>query len=165
MKRICAVIDCFSFSCAAFLVMAATVLFMPLAVESRNTGQTFIIAVGLIFWISALLGYCAVTVAGILRRKILKTAKSSALSLKGRVGLFSFFSNVSATVADLTMIASAVLFVIVNITELKTSYFAYIVLFLLIFSIHMHCLLNGKIFKLIKSSKNIRHDRREKNHE
>lgn len=165
MRRIDKLITYYCLSASAMFIMAATVLFMPYAVENGEQNRLVVVAVGLIFWASAIAGYGFIIAANIVRKKIMSLMSGSYSSLSGRPGIITFFSNVYATVADTTMILSFVIFIMINLTELKTTFFAYIFLFLLIFSIHMHCLFNGKIFKVIQVSRTIKHARRDKSHE
>ena len=80
------------------------------------------------------------------------------LSMGCRVGIMNFFSNIPSTVADVSMIMSFILFIIIIFTEHNNSYLSYVLLFILILSLNMHGLFNGRIYKTIK----IKHKRREK---
>ena len=165
MRRIDKLIKYFCVSAAAMFIMSATVLVMPFAVDVGNQNRFAVVAIGLVFWVSAITGYVCIIAANNVRKKIMSLMSGSYSSLKGRPGIVTFFSNVYATVADTVMILSFITFILINLTETKDTYIAYIFLFLLIFSIHMHSLFNGKIFKVIKFSRNIKNIRREKKHE
>lgn len=155
----------FWLSAAFMLLMSTTFLIMPVAVDKAEQNRAIVVVVGLLFWLSALAGYGFVIAANYMRKKIMNMMSNSSSLHTGRMGLLSFFSNIYASVADTAMILSFVLFVAINFTEYKTSFLAYILLFLLIFSLHMHSMLNGKIFKLIQASKNIKNVRRSSSHE
>ncbi len=165
MRKINKLITYYCLSASAMLIMAATVLCMPYAVRNGEQNRLGIVAVGVVFWVSAITGYGFLIAANIVRKKILSLMSGSYSSLDGKPGIITFFSNVYATVADTTMVLSFVIFIMINLTELKTTFFAYIFLFLLIFSIHMHCMFNGKVFKLVQASRTIKHARRDKSHE
>ena len=155
----------FVLSVLCLFIMSATILFMQFSVNSSAQGRMFVVAVGLTFWISALSGYTFIFIANRIRKKIMGQITSDYAILRGRPGIICFFSNIYATVADTAMFLSFVLFAVVNFTELKTSYWAYIFLFLLIFSLHMHCLFNSKIFKLLQLLKVFKNTKRGKKHE
>ncbi len=149
-------------SAIALFIMAATILVMPFASETR----AFVVIVGVVFWLFAFIGYGLLIVADSARKKAMRSMVELQPISKERPGIITFFSNVYAAAADTTMILSFVLFIAINFTEFRTSYFAYILLFLLVYSIHMHCLLNGKNCKAIQLSKNIKHMKeRYKRHE
>lgn len=106
-----------------------------------------IIPIGLAFWFFAISGYILLIVANVEFKRISGNLRKNKRSLPG---IISFFSNKIAMIADVAVIISIVAFVIICITELRFKYIAFVTLFLLIFSLHMHCLFNGRIYKLIK---------------
>lgn len=165
MRRIDRLIVYYWISVAALFIMSATLLFMPLSVENGQQKPILVVAVGITFWISALIGYAFVIAANSVRKQITRLLSGSHAFLNGKIGVIMFFSNAYATIADVILIISFVTFVLINFSELNTSYLAYVFLFLLIFSFNMHCLFNGKIFEMIRASKKITHTRRNNGHE
>ena len=133
-------------SVGCFFMMSAMILIMPV-IESNEKA---IIPVGLAFWFFAISGYILLIVANVEFKRISGNLRKNKRSLPG---IISFFSNKIAMIADIAVIISIVAFVIICITELRFKYIAFVVLFLLIFSLHMHCLFNGRIYKLIKNEK------------
>ena len=65
---------------------------------------------------------------------------------------FEFFSNTYAAVADAILIAVIVVLIVITILGRMTGVFPYIVLAILVFSINMHCLFNGNIYKTIRTN-------------
>lgn len=133
-------------SVGCFFFMSAMILIMPV-IESNEKA---IIPVGLAFWFFAISGYILLIVANVEFKRISGNLRKNKRSLPG---IISFFSNKIAMIADIAVIISIVAFVIICITELRFKYIAFVTLFLLIFSLHMHCLFNGRIYKLIKNEK------------
>lgn len=133
-------------SVGCFFMMSAMILIMPV-IESNEKA---IIPVGLAFWFFAISGYILLIVANVEFKRISGNLRKNKRSLPG---IISFFSNKIAMIADVAVIISIVAFVIICITELRFKYIAFVTLFLLIFSLHMHCLFNGRIYKLIKNEK------------
>ena len=108
------------------------------------------VLIGLVFWISAIAGYVMIAMANSERKWFINRKVDGNVKMNCRPGIAEFFSNVPATVADVTMIMSFLLFVIIGFTEWKYEYISYILLFLLVFSLHMHCMFNGRIYKATK---------------
>lgn len=133
-------------SVGCFFMMSAMILIMPV-IESNEKA---IIPIGLAFWFFAISGYILLIVANVEFKRISGNLRKNKRSLPG---IISFFSNKIAMIADIAVIISIVAFVIICITELRFKYIAFVTLFLLIFSLHMHCLFNGRIYKLIKNEK------------
>lgn len=133
-------------SVGCFFFMSAMILIMPV-IESNEKA---IIPIGLAFWFFAISGYILLIVANVEFKRISGNLRKNKRSLPG---IISFFSNKIAMIADIAVIISIVAFVIICITELRFKYIAFVTLFLLIFSLHMHCLFNGRIYKLIKNEK------------
>lgn len=133
-------------SVGCFFMMSAMILIMPV-IESNEKA---IIPIGLAFWFFAISGYILLIVANVEFKRISGNLRKNKRSLPS---IISFFSNKIAMIADVAVIISIVAFVIICITELRFKYIAFVTLFLLIFSLHMHCLFNGRIYKLIKNEK------------
>lgn len=165
MRRIDRLIVYYWVSVVALFIMSAMLLLMPFSVENGQQKPIFVVVVGITFWLSALIGYAFAIAANSVRKQIMHLLSGSHTFLDGKVGVISFFSNIYASIADVILIISFVSFVLINFSELNTSYLAYVFLFLLVFSLNMHCMFNGKIFKMIQASKKITHTRRNNFHE
>lgn len=132
------------------LMMSMSILFMPSAVEHQEQSGTYLILVGSTFWVSAIIGYLFVMLANIKRREFIIDKYDGNLSMNCRIGVITFFDNVPATVADVTMISSFILLVIINFTSMRYSFIVYVLLAMFVFSLNMHCLFNGRIYKVTK---------------
>lgn len=128
-------------------LMSATILFMPLVAGVNNNSGTVI--VGVIFWITAIAGYTLLAIAGFKKNKILQQGVKNKENESSRLGITVFFSNRLAKVADIMLCISASVFFILNFTKLRNLYISYILLFLAVFSLNMHSVFNGGIYKFI----------------
>ena len=124
---------------------------------SGEKGDT---AGNVIFYISEVLFWLFLVAGYVIFRKISKHRKKYKKSMKytkghmresNRPGAFCFFSNIHAVIADIVMVLSFVITLIfVFIPSLNQNVAVFFVA-LLIFSVHMHCILNGVNFRYIKS--------------
>ena len=142
-------------------LMAGSILLMPLATKIGEENRSILLGVGLAFWLSMIAGYFFVYVANRERKWFIRKKLDGDVGMGCRPGVITFFDNVLATVADVVMIASFLLLIGVSFTELKYEYISYVLLSLLIFSLNMHCLLNGRIYKVTK----FKRTRRERSYE
>ena len=148
----------FWLSVICLTIMSATILIMPFVVSVTNEKRMLVVATGMLFWGSAIVGYTSIIKANKERIRYISKQPNDDLSMGCRVGIMNFFSNIPSTVADVSMIMSFILFIIIIFTEHNNSYLSYVLLFILILSLNMHGLFNGRIYKTIK----IKHKRREK---
>ena len=146
----------FSFWTAVFMLLihAMSYLFMPLAAgggygeASRIVLQT----VGLIFWISLLLGYVFLIAAMICRRAYVRRRADLSPDMGQRIGLLTFFSNVPGTAADVLLIIAFAAGLVVIFTGKTEHYFSFVLLAVLSLALHMHGLFNGRIYKTIRET-------------
>lgn len=142
-------------------IMSATVLIMPVVNSASYENRFSVVVVGLLFWLSGIAGYASIIMANKERKWYVTNQLGEEISMGCRSGVITFFANIPATVADVAMMTSFLLFVVINFTEYKDSYLSYVLLFLFLLSINMHCLFNGRIYKSIQ----IRNKRRVNSHE
>lgn len=131
-------------------VMSASVLFMPAASNTDGGGKWQTLATGVVFWSAAVAGCIMLFLANIERKRFLKNKVGIDAKMNCLPGIITFFSNVPAKIADVTLALSLILTVIFNLTELRYKYISCVLLFLLILSLNMHCLFNGRIYKTTK---------------
>ena len=134
----------FYFSVLSLVFMSSTILIMPIV------DNTVRILLGAAFWIFTVIGYALLIVANFERRWFINNKMDGNVRMDCLPGIATFFDNILATIADTVMILSFIIFVICTITKLKYEYISYIVLFLLLLSINMHCLFNGRVYKATK---------------
>ena len=134
----------FWLSVVLLTIMSLTFMFMPMAVRMVVTTMMPIKVLGLTFWISAILGYLCVLFAVLRRRKLLHEYK---VECQKRPGILTVFSNPIAKVMDVLLLISLVAYIIINFTSYNATDFAFVILSILVFSLNMHCLFNGRIYK------------------
>lgn len=131
-------------------LMSVSILFMPSAVEQEVQKGLYLMLIGSTFWISLIIGYVFVILANIKRKKFIMDEYDGNLSMNCHIGIITFFDNLPSSVADVTMIFSFILFIIIDFTSIRYSFVAYVLLAVLVFSLNMHCMLNGRIYKIMK---------------
>lgn len=114
------------------------------------------LAVALTFWIGLILGYILLCVVNSHRKKY-EAGKKSRYKTTG-CGLIRFFSNGAAMVVDSILIITLILFILFRMLNNISIYFDLTVIALLICSIHLHGLYNGKNFRYINQDKDKRVD-------
>jgi hypothetical protein len=140
----------FFISLFCIFIMSGSILLMPLASEMFFEGSnTLLIATGLMFWIPLFGGYVLLAVINSTRKKVAKKHKQHRLL---RIGLIRFFSNIWAFAADLVFVISLIGFVVSMLND-PFSYFAFVLLFITVFSFQLHCILNGENYRFIFSYK------------
>lgn len=144
-------------STTMWAVLAGSFLLMKPAVENTSSFRSHLVmSLGIVFWFSLLLGIVFQVKASIHYHRICKKEK---LRHRGLPGMFRFFSNPVAIVADVALIISlfAGWMLLKNPTE--ELYVYLIVLFLLTLSMSMHCIWNGKMVRMLRSGKKGRIDK------
>ena len=141
----------FRIAVACFAVNAACFLFMPAFVrQSHAANKAGLIVLGIVFYVSLLAGIAATVCANAARREFARTRLNGDYRMDARIGAFSFFGNIPATVFDVTLIVSAAAFAAVLIIGRAQSELTFAFLSLLVLSLYMHCLFNGRIYKSTK---------------
>ena len=150
MRSIQKIEQLFWFAIVFQFLMSLSFLFMPMAVQMGQQNRKMTVLIGLVFWLSAIVGYVMVAMANSERKWFIKRKVDGNVKMNCRSGITEFFTNVPATVADVAMIMSFLMFVIIGFTKWRYEYISYVLLFLLVFSLHMHCMFNGRIYKATK---------------
>ena len=135
-----------------FSMNAVTILTMPLIVTiSKESGkQIYLILLGSFFWLSLIFGYTFVCFANRKRKLFIISKLDGDLSMGQHIGLITFFSNMPALIVDSAMFASVIVIIIIyKIGEFDT-YFTYAMLAVIVFTVNMHCMFNGRIYKTTK---------------
>lgn len=141
-------------SAVLLFINALTFLFMPSAAETLESGlgRDNVITVGIMFWISILTGYGLLAAANHNRKEFAARYLNGDLQMgQPRPGILTFFSNTPALIADAVMIAAAVLFLIQLLQGMTAKFITYLILAILSFSVNMHGMFNGRIFKATKN--------------
>lgn len=141
----------FRISIACFAANAACFLFMPAAVRlERAANRAGLIVLGVVFWLSLLAGIASAVCANLARREFARTRLDGDYRMDSGIGVFGFFGNIPAAVFDVTLILSAAALAAILIIGQSGSELTFAVLSLLVLSLYMHCLFNGRIYKSTK---------------
>lgn len=140
----------FWFSTVCFILMSATVLVMPFAVNAAGKNEILTIITGIVFWVSGIAAGGLLWLANRKRKWLLRYMSRTDPNRNSRPGIISFFSNIPAAISDVLTVCSLVLLVIHGFADSRNSYLSYILLFAFLLSFQMHCLFNGRIYKATK---------------
>ena len=131
-------------------IMSLVILVVPLVAQDAVRDTFWPIAIALLFWLLAALGYWTIILANNDRKKFLKKRFGRDTLLNFRPGLLCFFSNPIAIGVDIAFIVATLSFIVAMITPLQDTYIVVVFLFLFIWTTNMHCLFNGRTFRMIK---------------
>jgi len=121
-------------------LFSTSFLIMPIASGLSLSGDNLLLTVtALWFWLSAILA----SITFLLANRKRKAASSPA---KFRPGIFRFFQNPWAKMAD-TAFGVSLIGLIVVLLVASQSYFTFIFVSLSVFTFLMHCVMNGKNFQ------------------
>lgn len=156
MKQINSCKTLFYLSVFFLTLMSATFLIMPYAVDEGS--QVLTALVGLAFYVFGIIGYVFVVIANCKHKRTQKSNHNKQ-GEKHRPGIIAFFSNTFAIVFDVLMIISFIAFIVVCFTSYRDEYIAFILLSILVLSVNMHSLFNGRIFQAINNTKGTRRNK------
>lgn len=140
----------FWFAVVFIFLMSASILLMPIAVRMGEQDRKMTALIGIVFWLSAITGYTLIAMANTERKWFIIRKVDGDVKMNCHPGIATFFTNVPATVFDVTMILSFLMLIIINFTDWRYEYVTYVLLFLMVLSLNMHCLFNGRIYKATK---------------
>lgn len=141
-------------------IHAATFLFMPFAAKTmvETTSKKALIIVGIVFWVSAIVGYLLLFLADSYRRAFVKRRLDGDYSMGCHMGIISFFKTTPGVIADGLFAISLLGIIIVAITGNINGFITYVLLALLSFSFNMHGVFNGRIYKAATYKRKVRRD-------
>lgn len=117
--------------------------------SSGGTVRIISLVLSLCFWIGILIGYIYMFI--FYRKKDKK-------SLKGRVGIISFFTNMYAVISDIIMILDISLIVILSLINFKMALIYSLLLGILFLTINLHCIFNGRVFNNSLRGREVKND-------
>lgn len=129
----------FHFMCF-LLVLSLSILLMPIGSSAKEKSMIPLIITGLLFWVGLVGTIC--TSVRIHRSRRASPIFSELYPNQRQFGLIHFFQNKPAIIADVSLLLSLVMFIIVKLlTDIQV--FQFITLALIVFTFGMHCMLNG----------------------
>lgn len=112
------------------------------------------IMISLVFWRSLLLSCTMLVLANNKLRSINKYVTVRRFLGKSKIGIISFCSTDMGKIFDAILILSLIAFLInIIILEDLNEIITYFIISILVFSLSMHCVFNGKIYKITKFKK------------
>ena len=131
-------------------MMSFTILFVPLTIQEQVEDTFWPLAIAILFWMLAILGYGAIFSAGKMRKKFLTKRFGKDIQMNLKPGAFSFFSNPTAKTMDIILLLAILLLIVVSLTPLKEAYLMVILFSLFTWAVNMHCLFNSRTFRITK---------------
>ncbi len=131
-----------------FCVMGVSfLLMMP---HPKLSGPTASLLAGILFWLSLVTGVTCQSILSCRRRAWER--KNHKKSGWKKVGLFCFWQNRAAAVADTLMAASLVALIISLAVTNASGYACYVFLGLFVTAFASHCIFNGKNYRYVFSN-------------
>ena len=121
------------------LASSACILIVPVAHNQK--GLTMLCSS--LFWSLMLIGYVLFWRIYHVRKKQIRKAS------KHRIGILVFFQNTMARCEDCLFFAGIVLLLISMKATFLQGYIQFVLCCLVLFSFHMHCILNGNVYRYI----------------
>ena len=122
--------------------------------------QTMAYIIAFLFWASIICEIVFVCLAGNERKRLDRKLHKGKEINQSLSGIFSFFKNREAIVADVTLFLSVVLLGVIIWTNVKISWIIIGVVSVLALSFNLHCILNGKNYRYLKEIKNKKKEKR-----
>lgn len=105
---------------------------------------------GMFFWVTMLIGYALLALVNLNRKRFEMTRIRTPKRRRRRPGALSVFSNKYGMIADLATILFLIISVFFILVPVANKGVAVVCLAFLIFSFHMHCVLNGINYAFVK---------------
>lgn len=137
------------------LVLAISIAFMPVSSVVKEHINILLYCTGASFWIG-IIGTIFMAVKINYCRKVHIQFNEQNIKLK-QFGLFHFFQNKKAMIADILLLVS-IIGIVINKIMIKNIFVLFIFSSELLYSFGMHCMLNGINYKYI----NYQEERNEK---
>lgn len=133
---------------AAFMVSAVTPLLIPLSLDGSGNMTPMGYAAGVMFWAGLIVG-----IAGyVLLYRVSKEKLPKEILEQGKIGALRFFSNQVSKITDALLIIglAGTIYCVINTDANQILAMGF--LFILLASVYLHFLLNGKLYKYIESN-------------
>lgn len=131
--------------------MSALLLLMPWVSEISGTTRGWSVRIaGMCFWMLAVAGYGAVYMANQSRRRFLRKKFHRDIQKNLPCGLFGIAVNPMAKIMDGILLADTLLLGIQMLIPYSNSVILIALLTVWLWAMNMHCLFNGKIYRMTK---------------
>lgn len=135
-----------SVACSA---ISSAAILASMASGSGLATRLLQIAFGILFWLGLLGEQRLLWKVNAFRKRDARVAKNKKHNEKP--GIFAVWNNTYGAVADVVFAISLLLFVVLVAIGAGEKILQYILIFLLVLSFRLHCILNGKNFNYIKN--------------
>jgi len=132
----------FWLSIISFFISSATILLMQLGSFEPDGNVLLAYILAGTFWLFLILGVVFFLILNRQRKRTVKFARVNG------IGLLRFFQNIPAGIFDILLIIGvASLIISLNFIRTLPDILTLIATFITVFSLEMHCMLNGKNYK------------------
>lgn len=118
---------------------------IPAVINSENQMSFASYLVGGSFWLFMLCGYFILILINKCRKRVEDVGKHGGKKSTQRAGVICFFKNKYSRFADILFAITFILSVIFTWSNIN-EYITVLAVCTMLFSFHLHCILNGKIF-------------------
>lgn len=127
-----------------------------LCMANNNQTEAFIrIVFPAIFW-----GFIVIEIIFLLKadkyRKKCVSNQKRGIRKHQKAGILYFFSNKKAKIVDVCFLLSLLIEIVLMLVGNGDKTFNYLIIFVIVFSFHMHCFMNGKNYLYIISQNQLR---------
>ena len=133
-------------SILGFFVCALSALLLPLSVAAGRQLSVIGLLVGILFWVGLLGGIVLFFMSWL---KVKSDRGYLTLKTESRWGLISFFRSGPAATADVLCIVMIIATVVGNLLPVFPYVLNAVIIFILIFTFCLHCILNGRVFRYL----------------
>ncbi len=152
----------FCLSIIFYAISSVTICCIPLIeVNTMGLEKKFSYILGALFWIGLIIGQVMFWISDFTRKNT--EEKSESVSFL-EWGALSFFRNNESKIADVILIVSVILILILIVFKISNTWLIVLSLAILFMSFNLHCMLNGVNYSYIKNNhKEEGYERNEKN--
>lgn len=135
-------------SIIASIISSVSIMACAFLGKSDNIDQVIKIIFPLVFWIGLLIEQYFIWNANSFRKKLESEGKLR--RIRGKPGAVSILQTEEGAIADLILVISLIVFVILLLFKIGKGFPQYLFIFFIVLSFRMHCILNGKNFRYKK---------------
>lgn len=129
-----------------FSCISSFAILLCIALQNvENVSKVFVFLVSLTFWVGLFFEQLFFWRSNALRKKIEDTGQFR--KLRGKSGIISFLRTKWSFIADFTFVVSLMIYLVLLAGNWGKNIIQFIILFFIVLSFRLHCILNGKTFR------------------
>ena len=133
-------------------ISSAALLCVPMCSSMAGiTGRVCSILVACAFWGGLILEQVFFWLANKERKELQKKANKARKLKQDTIGLLAFATSKEARICDVALVVSLLLLIVVLILDVRSDWAVVLVVSMLYASFNLHCILNGKNYRVIKA--------------